>query len=333
VERTIKKRQYGAYYTEESPFTLEPFRIWAKEAGLPGRKILEPFAGSSNIIRMLKDAGLCSDFDCYDVEAAPDGTYKVAVRNTLRSFPDGYHVCITNPPWLARNSARRRGLKFEVPRRYDDMYKYALDLALSHCDYVAFIIPATFLRAGLFRDRLHSCVTIERPLFYDTDNPVCLALFTPKPNRTTIWADDTRIGHLDDLEERFSMHAAQRTSETHARIRFNVADGNLGMWGVDNTREPSIRFCHGSELSHRTVKDTDRAIARIDPGIAVTAHMIDKLNEMLAEFRRDTHDVFLAPFKGLREDGRYRRRLDFAVARMLIMQYTKLKQTTIDVHM
>lgn len=311
-----RKRQQGAYYTERSPFELRPFQDWAKSADLANNTILEPFAGANNLARMLRDCHTCHGFASFDLEPTdPD----VMPRDTLEQFPTGYRICITNPPWLARNSARRRGLAFptRADKRYDDIYKYALDVALSNCPYAAFIIPATFIRSGLFRDRLESFVLIEQTLFYDTDNPVCLALFVPKAARTKVWADDRLIGDLDKIQRTFDAYASMRTG----RIRFNAPDGRLGLLAVDNTREPSIRFCHGFELAHRKVQGTDRAIVRIDPGTTkVTDEFIDRLNDSLDKLREDTHDLFLAPFKGLRADGRYRRRLDFATARGLIGQ-------------
>ena len=313
------KRQYGAYYTKQSPFELRPFKDWARSAGLGDCTVLEPFAGANDIVRMLRDSGACSGFACYDVAVGAgrpaDGGVRVRRQDTLESFPTGYRACVTNPPWLARNSARRRGLEFRAPDRHDDVYKYALELALANCDYVAFIIPATFLRSRLFRDKLSAFVLLEQKLFTDTDNPVCLALFTPRPRRTEVWADNERLGYLDELEEKYSLNV--RTASGR-RVRFNAPGGALGLRGVDNTKGPSIRFCRGSELAHRTVKHSDRSITRIDPGVGVTSKMIEDLNEFLYKFRRDIHDVFLAPFKGLREDGHYRRRLDYATARGLI---------------
>lgn len=317
------KRQYGAYYTtrytKQSPFRLKPFRDWARSAGLDDCTVLEPFAGANDIVRMLQDSDACSKFACYDItggagQPTRDGV-RIRCQDTLKSFPTGYHACVTNPPWLARNSAHRRGLEFRAPDKYDDVYKYALKLALANCNYVAFIIPATFLRSRLFRNRLKTFVLLEQKLFTDTDNPVCLALFTPRPRRTEVWADNEPLGYLDELEGRYNLKVQNVSS---MRVRFNVPGGTLGLRGVDNTKRASIRFCRGSELAHRTVKHSDRSITRIDPGVRVTSKMIEELNEFLYKFRQDIHDVFLAPFKGLREDGHYRRRLDYATARGLI---------------
>ena len=313
------KRQYGAYYTKESPFELSPFKDWARSAKLDRCTVLEPFAGANNIVSMLQATNECSKFACYDIAVRKNQSSKSNIiikrQDTLKSFPTGYHACVTNPPWLARNSAHRRGLRFDIPDKYDDVYKYALELALENCKYAAFIIPATFLRSRLFRTRLSSFVLLERQMFTDTDNPVCLALFTPRPKKTEIWADNKRLGYLDDLEAKYNQNMQTVTDKY---IRFNVPGGKLGLMAVDNTKEASIRFCMASEIAHRTVKHTDRSISRIDPGVRVTKSMVDELNHTLQKFREDTRDVFLAPFKGLRADKRYRRRLDFATARGLI---------------
>lgn len=319
MPHAARKRQYGTYYTKQSPFELKPFKNWARDAGLDDCTVLEPFAGANDIVHMLQDSNMCSRFACYDIagragqQPAKDGV-RIRHRDTLESFPTGYHACVTNPPWLARNSAHRRGLEFNAPNKYDDIYKYALELALANCDYVAFIIPATFLRSRLFRPRLETFVLLEQKLFIDTDNPVCLALFTPNPQRTEVWADNKRLGYLDELEDRYNINI-QTASK---RIRFNAPEGKLGLRGVDNTKSASIKFCSGDELAHRTVKHSDRSITRIDLEGKVTPKKIDELNDFLDNFRNEIHDVFLAPFKGLREDGRYRRRLDYATARGLI---------------
>jgi hypothetical protein len=45
---------------------------------------------------------------------------------------------------------------------------------------------------------------------------------------------------------------------------------------------------------------------------------IDMLNTRLTTIREKTHDVFLTAFKGLRRDGHYRRRLDWALTRAIV---------------
>jgi hypothetical protein len=46
--------------------------------------------------------------------------------------------------------------------------------------------------------------------------------------------------------------------------------------------------------------------------------LIDESNGILKEIRNMTQDVFLTSFKGIRKDGKYRRRLDFGIARLIL---------------
>ena len=41
-------------------------------------------------------------------------------------------------------------------------------------------------------------------------------------------------------------------------------------------------------------------------------------NKILKEYRLATQDAFMAPFKNLRKDMKYRRRLDFATAKLIM---------------
>ena len=45
---------------------------------------------------------------------------------------------------------------------------------------------------------------------------------------------------------------------------------------------------------------------------------ISTCNRILNEYRIKTEDAFMAPFKNLRKDMKYRRRLDFATAKLII---------------
>jgi len=46
--------------------------------------------------------------------------------------------------------------------------------------------------------------------------------------------------------------------------------------------------------------------------------MIDRYNTFIGEFREKTGDVLLTCYRGLRKDGKYRRRLDWQLARGII---------------
>lgn len=302
-----RKRQNGQFYTTANPFRHRAFHAWADAAGLPDASILEPFAGSNQLIGFLEQMDLCRDSRSFDIEPAASGVRR---RDTIRSFPTGYEVCVTNPPWLARNSAALRGLPFPECR-YDDLYKLCLEKCLANCPWVAALIPESFIRAGLFRARLRAFISLTARMFEDTGHPVGLALFGPDWTAdAVVWSGTRRIGSLSELEK-----LRPRPMANGPLIRFNDAAGNVGLIALDNTRTASIRFCDVRELSDYRVKTTGRHITKITVRGAIR---IDAWNDYLCDFRERTHDVLMTCYKGIRKDGRYRRRLDWQLARGIV---------------
>lgn len=304
----MQKHANGVYYTVQNPFSLRPFKNWAEKAKIKDTKILEPFAGANNIIQMLEKLGMCNKSCSFDIKPKHKD---VQQQNTLKKFPNGYKVCITNPPWLTNYSAKRRGVRFPKHIKYDDVYKYCLELALEHCEYVAFIIPATFLRTNLFRDRLSAIIFIHSTIFTETENPVCLALFNKKSNDAKVYYDNKYLGRLSKLEKCMPEKTIDKD------IKFNSSQGQIGLHCIDNTKESTIRFCLGKEIKRKVVH-SDRLITRIYVPDCEPEKLIPVLNERLLEIRKKTNDVFFSPFKGLRKDGKYRRRVDYEFVRNLI---------------
>ena len=303
-----EKRQFGRYFTTKNPFEHAAFFKWAEGANLPNRPILEPFAGQNSLITHLQALGLCHDFTAFDIAPAHP---EVCIRDTLADFPTGYDICITNPPWLAKNSATHRGLPFP-DTGYDDLYKFSLSLCLAHCGYVAALVPESFIRQDLFHDRLTDFISIKKRLFTETLHPVGLALFTPEPpSPIHLWADDSYLGDLASLHYRYLPNCHHPVAD----IQFNHPDGNLGLIAFDNIRTASIRFCDTDEIAHYHIKHSSRFITRIRTRFDVS---INDCNRFLDRFRRDTSDIFLSGYRGLRADGHYRRRMDYALARKII---------------
>lgn len=303
------KRELGQYFTTYNPFQNSGFLNWAYECDLSKTTILEPFAGSNNLINMLQDMGLCIDFKSFDIE--PKSKF-VKRRDTLKNFPKGFKVCITNPPYLAQNSAKRRNLEFPNII-YDDLYKYSLEKCLENCDYVGAIVPASFFNANIFRERLSHYILLNSKMFNDTEHPVCLALFKKYSEDVDLYNDNKYLGKLSDLKKKLPK------SNINMDIRFNVPNGNLGLIAIDNTIEPSIKFVNGEEISPERIRFSSRSITRIMiPTKYKINNIIEKLNYNLNIFRKETYDLFLTPFKGLRKDNYYRRRLDYKLAKKLI---------------
>ena len=317
------KRTEGVYYTTGNPFELKPFKDWARKIKLKELEVLEPFAGENHIINWLKESGIKCKSTSYDIKPK---SVSVKKQDTLKIFPEDFKVCITNPPWLTNYSAKRHGLKF--PKiKYDNIYKGALELALDKCDYVGFIIPGTFLtwavKTPKFTKTLDSVIFINSKLFTETDNPVCLALFTNEKEDTMVYNDNDLLGTLEELAKHMPPPV-----KPGRKIVFNSDNGNLGLICIDNTKEESIRFCPPSEIKRkneksgaieaRKMKISDRLLTKIKVDKKITKMEIEKLNRKLKKVRKNTHDVFFAPFKGLRKDGKYRRRVDFIFVRNLI---------------
>lgn len=309
-----KKRELGKYYTKNSPFQFKHFLDWSKLINLQNEIILEPFAGTNNIISMLN--GWVKGHKSYDISPSEKSILK---NDSLINFPIGYNVCITNPPWLSNYSAKRKKLNYPSYIRYDNLYKYSIELALKNCKYVAMILPASFLNCGLFHERLHSVSLLSYKVFEDTDYPSCLALFNKNPSDDfTVYDNDIKIGSYYRLKNRyckfFEIDCAKKYS-----IEFNQPSGQLGLRNLDNTKRKAIQFCFSHELDRYDIKCSSRLITKIRiANFHITSNFIETLNHILFDFRKKTNDIFLTPFKGLREDGNYRRRLDYNTARGLI---------------
>lgn len=322
------KRLHGQFFTTTNPFVNEGFAKWFSKIPLNADgtrpEILEPFAGSNNIVWMIRDMGYKNAWKSYDIDVLDEednscSDVEITARNTILDYPIGHTVAITNPPYLAKNSATRRGLPY-AGGEYDDVYKKCLDIMLSKTDYVAAIIPESFITQNLFHNRLSAVVSLTCRMFLDTETPVCLALFTPPSpafvvDDFEIWSGNRKIGQYRELRNHFNAPSKSMPWE------FNNPNGLIGLNGIDNAKKESILFMKGDEINPLDVKSTSRSVTRIHlEGLTKpqASKIIEEANLILRKRRADTKDCFMTSFKGLREDGKYRRRLDFAQARDIL---------------
>lgn len=330
-KKEAEKRQRGQFFTVVNPFAMPLFFKWFDI--IPQEKrgdIIEPFAGANNIVAMvdaLSEGGI--HWHCFDI--APDNKHSASPENficgvdTIENFPKNCgDVVITNPPYLAKNSAKRRGLVYKYPE-YDDLYKKCLDVVLKNVGYAAAIIPESFITSGLFHDRIFAICSLPCKMFADTDCPVCLAMFIPKDkkgeaglseNDFFISRDGVDIQTFLSVEEKMeTLKGAEQHDWT-----MNDKDGEIGIVCIDSTKTASIRFIQGKEIPPEKIKVSSRSLTRVSglpEGIELSA-FLQKCNEILEDMRYKTGDVLLTSFKGLRADGKYRRRLDFKTAQMVM---------------
>lgn len=334
------KKLLGQFFTITNPFNIDVFYKWMKLIPAYHSVVLcEPFAGANNIVNMIKELGFSNDWECFDIAPSKNNTtpeYPIQERNTLLSFPTGFRVGITNPPYLAKNSATRANLDFPNTV-YDDLYKVSLDVMLQHLDYVAAIIPESFINSGLFHERLYAFVSLTCKMFEDTDCPVCLALFIPALQKRDcnlestdffVYRQNKKIGRYQPLTEK-KPHA-----NTSIDWTFNDKDGPIGIRCIDGTASPSIQFIDGTEIASNKIKVSSRSLTRVSglPADIDLTTFLQRCNQRLEQYREDTYDIFLTSFKGLRKDGQYRRRLDFANAKTIMNEVieTMRKEDTND---
>lgn len=327
-----KKREKGQYFTVENPFILKPFKEWFNSIEEKKKEILlEPFAGANNIVVLLSNAGIKNKkWVCLDIEPVNDkrnsSGFIVENWDTLRSYPKNYNVVITNPPYLAKNSAKRRGIDFPNTK-HDDIYKEALEIMLNGSEYVAAIIPESFVTQKIFHNRLESVISLTCEMFNDTEVPVCLALFVPENKKSVvddfdIYDLEEKIGSYVEINKKTEFLLELKNEKNKKKIiKFNDKNGVVGFFAVDNHATESIKFVDGDFVVSSKIKISSRNVTKISiEGINKQNKnlFIEKANELIKTYRKESGDVLMTSFKGLRKDGKYRRRMDFNQARKII---------------
>jgi hypothetical protein len=285
---------------------------------------LDPFAGDGHLLEAIKsDAVLGSQVKLatgFDIQGDtfPFNDSLVAIPNPQRA------MIVTNPPYLANHSARRKGVDQLVARYFasstqKNLYRIALENSLASADYVVAIIPETFLLSTFPKHRLVLAVVIQDSLFGDTDAPALVACFGKNESANAhIFTGNQSIGTLTEILALRESTAPKRT------IVFNDPKGRIGLRAVDGSDgESPIAFMQASEFdySSRKVMVSSRLMTYLDmPELSDDEidSIIIRANAALKKIRKDSGDLVLAPFKGNDKNGRRRRRLDYALARKLL---------------
>jgi hypothetical protein len=258
------------------------------------------------------------EWECYDISPElydEENTSGVIIhqRDMILNYPDVVSpVAITNPPYLAKNSATRRGLDYP-DTNYDDIYKVCLDIMLKKHKYIAAIVPESFIKTNLFTDRLFSIISLNCEMFDDTDCPVCLAMWVENPCKdySIYLSNGYCVGKMSKLKHFEPIYSGNYI--------FNNPHGVLGLYACDSINSNSIKFVRGNDIDPKKIKSTSRCITRISiPNGVDIDNLVNECNLILNDWREKTVDVFMTSFKGLRSDGYYRRRLDWVGAGYII---------------
>ncbi|KLL02475.1 MAG: hypothetical protein MRERC_1c065 [Mycoplasmataceae bacterium RC_NB112A] len=245
---TSEKIRLGYFYTTQNIFSYPHFQEWFNIALRGSDNIfLEPFAGSNNLIKMLQAEGYMFNFAAYDINP---GSSEVERRDTIKNFPKNHKLIITKLPYLAKNSAHRKKIAFPNTK-YDDLYKLCLEIMLKNCDYVEAIILASFINANLFLDRLNSYTLLSSQMFTDTENLVCLALFSPqKSNSIYLYENEKYVGEFYSMKEKMKQLLKNNKSQLTV-VSFNNKQGNLSLRAIDRTHLPTIAFIEANQAPEK----------------------------------------------------------------------------------
>ncbi len=319
----MKQKILGQFFTKKNIFKNKIFQNWFSSIDKEEKKnILEPFAGKNGLIDMLDELSLLDSFSSFDIEPQHEN---VQQNDSILNFPQGFHVCITNPPFLAKNVASRKHIPVLI-EPFSDLYEKCLDLCLKNCKYVAAIVPESFIVSPFFKSRLYAVISLtSKSLFQHTEHPVCLALFNPeKYTDFLVYQDEVFIGKYN---EKMSEINDWLKVDDEYKIIFHDKTGQLGLFNIDATNiERVMHFSSGDLIDPKDVGYHARLRTRIKV-LSPTSQpltqrqlnsFIKSCNKVLSEYRNKTNDIFLTSFKGLRSDGMYRRRLDYSTARLIV---------------
>lgn len=317
-----KKQNLGQFNTKNDVWLRPHVAQYIRDVG--AKTVVDPYAGQGDLLYAVD--GWFDHYIGYDI----DPKLGWPLNDGLLDVP--YHedaIVITNPPYLAKNSANRNdfdGYKYFEDNTYEDLYQIAIYRVLAKYEHAVFIIPETFFQSKFFHEFIDLYTVIEENPFTDTDCPVCVVCFHKdnsdflrlSSNNYRIYKNDSYLftrWELDDVLVEFD-------SPYYAHLDFNNPNGSLGLRGVDGV-SPIDRICFAEpkDLNYDVdnIKESSRAITIIDiDGAKVDRTFIQTANVFLNILRLQTRDIILSPFKNNNKLGQRRRRLDYYWARKII---------------
>lgn len=311
------KRELGQFFTKKDTWLLPQIKEFIKS--IPSKTCLDPFAGAGHLLNVMKD-----NFN-YEISGLDiDSSLNWPINNSLLSIPKTNGLIITNPPWLAKNVAKRRKLnayEYFEDNKFEDLYQLGLSRCLESADFVIAIIPETFLLSGLFTNRLHSISILENNPFDDTTTPSCIACFIKSPENCRIYKENQFIMLLSELNTILNNIKQKRGY----KIKFNDPKGNIGLRAEDSGGDKRCAFYLPKDFDYprSKIKVSSRHMTYLTvslPKKIKKSVFVEEANRKLEEIRTLTQDIIMSPFMSNDKNGVRRRRLDFALARYIIEQ-------------
>ena len=334
------KRDLGQFFTRDSVWLRPHIRAHIESLSNQYKLCVDPFAGDGHLLELAQQMGFeirGHDIDENICASKQWGEPNDSIRRVIRHEQA---FVLTNPPYLAKNSAKR--MKSPMVEYFgpgfiptlddsrlnvlDDLFKLAIEQTLAKYDDSIWIVPESGIQdlddLPHWKNKLHSVTILEDNPFDDTEHPVCVMIFSASNPLNEVWKNDTLLGGYNQLRSAHNQTAQNPSKLTP--MKFNAPEGTLGYRAVDGTREDGsmrIKFCRGEELGYdrSNIKVSSRHLTYIE--IELEGNLLDDViaeaNRIIDNYREATHDVFLTAFMGNTKTGESRRRLDYKLARKI----------------
>jgi len=299
----------------------------------------DPFAWGWDLLNVAKELWFIN-VEWMDIDKSLNWKYNDSLINipyVKNSF------IITNPPYLGKSSAKRKSIEniefYFSKYKHDDFYKIGVENIFKWTECGLIIIPETFIQSSLIKDkeirsRITSITIIEDNPFEDTDCPICIVCFNniKKIDKDIlIYINDKFIFTLDELEWK------RLQPKNNINIKFNDISGEIALIWVDMIDDiKRIRFLKKWELNYdlNKIKVSSRAISiiNIESFKMPINDLILQLNKNLENYRTETKDLLMSPFKWNTKSWKRRRRIDFKTVRALIENTINNKKYGLWIH-
>lgn len=291
----------------------------------------DPFAGDGELLKVANTIGI-KKLKGFDIDTLLQRAY----NDSLLYIPNVKNsIIITNPPYLTNYSAKRKWILDKVKKyfdncNYNDIYKLAIEKCMENNEFWVILVPETFINSNLNKNRLVSITIIEELMFHDTETPICVICFDDKYKSyedIKIYKNSNYIGTLWKFEN------MRKIPKKDINIKFNSLNGQIALRAIDSTTDKkTIEFLNPKDIEYdiSTIKISSRLITLIyiDVNRSYIKDIIKVCNNILSDFRKESHDILLSPFKWNKKDWTRRRRLDYKTARAIIEEAYKLVVNT-----
>ena len=373
-----KKRQLGQYFT--SNFDLMFHRVefshfFTKDVFFhydsPTVNLIDPFAGDGSLLRTVVkkinthfndvenlrinavgcdiDKSLCERYGWTHIDSIVSTDKEIETTANVNQ----HFVCVTNPPYLGKSSAKRLGIKdvSKYFKQFDDLYLEALYKCYNYYNAGLMIVPESFISYllntetgdnNLSLSGITNIVSLYENPFNDTEVPVCVITWDHRKAtyfmvNNSLVLNTTAIVTIDDIPDacmqmiKLVRIRRQYTNNSaidniKQNIKFNDPNGCIGLVAYDSyiANKKPIQFCSIDKLPFD--KNTVSKESRMNTIISIPAiyndlvpNIIDFSNYILNDIiRKQTYDLVLSPFKCNNTNGIRRRRLDYNLAKSII---------------